>query len=161
MARWPDYVLRGAAVVILLLILVWVFGADDAPPTTFSASSAQEADPAERDLFASVSHPDAVWERVAFVLRRLGHIDDGAVTAVTQRRASLLAAGITGVRGSFAAGDPVDITDASGTVVARGLVNFDAAELPALLGRSSHELKRELGAGYEREVVHRDDLVVL
>ena len=32
---------------------------------------------------------------------------------------------------------------------------------PSLLGRSSHELKRELGAAYEREVVHRDDLVLL
>ena len=46
-------------------------------------------------------------------------------------------------------------------MVARGLVNYDAAELPDLLGRSTHELARELGAAYEREVVHRDDLVVL
>jgi glutamate 5-kinase len=45
--------------------------------------------------------------------------------------------------------------------VARGLVNFDAEEIPALIGRSSHELKRDLGAAYEREVVHRDDLVLL
>jgi glutamate 5-kinase len=45
--------------------------------------------------------------------------------------------------------------------VARGLVNYDAAELPSLLGRSTRELARELGAAYEREVVHRDDLVVL
>jgi glutamate 5-kinase len=88
-------------------------------------------------------------------------LDDGAVRAVTQRRSSLLAAGITGVVGSFQAGDPVDIAGADGVPVARGLVNFDAAELPGLLGRSSHDLKRELGAAYEREVVHRDDLVLL
>ena len=81
--------------------------------------------------------------------------------AVTQRRASLLAAGITGVLGTFEAGDPVDIAGADGVAVARGLVNFDSAELPALLGRSSNDLKRELGAAYEREVVHRDDLVLL
>ena len=48
-----------------------------------------------------------------------------------------------------------------GTTVARGLVNYDAAELPTLLGRSTRDLARELGAAYEREVVHRDDLVVL
>ena len=36
-----------------------------------------------------------------------------------------------------------------------------ATELPALLGRSSQDLKRELGAAYEREVIHRDDLAVL
>ena len=45
--------------------------------------------------------------------------------------------------------------------MARGLVNYDADELPALLGRSTHDLARELGASYEREVVHRDDLVLL
>jgi glutamate 5-kinase len=88
-------------------------------------------------------------------------LDAGAVRAVLERRASLLAAGITGCAGSFEAGDPVDLVTPEGRVVARGLVNFDAAEIPTLLGRSSHELKRELGAAYEREVVHRDDLVLL
>ena len=88
-------------------------------------------------------------------------LDDGAVLALTERRASLLAAGLTGVTGAFVAGDPVDLVGPDGCPVARGLVNFDADELPALLGRSSHDLKAELGAGYEREVVHRDDLVLL
>jgi glutamate 5-kinase len=46
-------------------------------------------------------------------------------------------------------------------VIGRGLVNFDAEELPALLGRSTRDLARELGPGYSRELVHRDDLVVL
>ncbi len=88
-------------------------------------------------------------------------LDAGAVRAVVERRASLLAAGITAVEGTFHAGEPVDIAAPDGTPVARGLVNFDAEELPQLLGRSSSDLKRELGAGYEREVVHRDDLVLL
>ena len=88
-------------------------------------------------------------------------IDDGAVRAVVQRRTSLLPAGIVSVEGSFVAGDPVDLTDTRGLVVARGLVNYDSDELPGLAGRSTHDLARELGAGYEREVVHRDDLVVL
>ena len=77
-------------------------------------------------------------------------LDEGAVRAVTQRRASLLAAGVTGVEGTFGAGDPVDIAGADGVAVARGLVNFDSKELPALLGRTG-----------EREVVHRDALVLL
>ena len=89
-------------------------------------------------------------------------LDDGAVKAVVERRKSLLPAGITAVDGSFAAGDPVDLVDAgSGAAVARGLVNYDAVELPALLGRSTPELAAALGPGYEREVVHRDDLVLL
>jgi glutamate 5-kinase len=88
-------------------------------------------------------------------------LDAGAVRAVTERRASLLPAGITEVSGSFSAGDPVDLLDPDGRAIARGLVNYDAAELPALLGRSTRELARELGASYEREVVHRDDLTLL
>jgi len=88
-------------------------------------------------------------------------LDDGAVAAVVDRRMSLLPAGVVAVEGAFTAGDPVDLTDPAGRVVARGLVNFDASELPALLGRSTRDLARELGSGYEREVVHRDDLVVV
>ncbi len=88
-------------------------------------------------------------------------LDAGAVTALTARRASLLAAGVTGVEGSFDAGDPVDLVGPDGLPVARGLVNFDAAEIPQLLGKSTSELTRTLGAAYEREVVHRDDLVIL
>jgi glutamate 5-kinase len=88
-------------------------------------------------------------------------LDAGAVRALVVRKASLLPAGITGVSGDFTAGDPVDLAGPDGAVVARGIVNYDSAELPTLLGRSTHELADELGAGYEREVVHRDDLVVL
>ncbi len=88
-------------------------------------------------------------------------LDPGAVSAVVVRRKSLLPAGIRRVSGDFTAGDPVDLLDQSGRVVARGLVNFDSTELPELLGRSTKELAAELGSAYEREVVHRDDLVVL
>jgi glutamate 5-kinase len=88
-------------------------------------------------------------------------LDPGAVTAVVDRRTSLLPAGITSIEGTFAAGDPVDLLDENGNTVARGLVNFDAQELPGLLGRSTRDLARELGPAYEREVVHRDDLVIL
>ena len=88
-------------------------------------------------------------------------LDDGAVRAVVERHSSLLPAGICAVEGGFSAGEPVELRDLTGRAIARGLVNFDAKEIPQLLGRSTHELARELGPAYEREVVHRDDLVVL
>ena len=66
---------------------------------------------------------------------------------------SLLAAGVTAVEGGFVAGDPVDLLDENGHAVARGLVNFDATELPGLLGRSTRDLAKEMGAAYSREVV--------
>jgi glutamate 5-kinase len=100
---------------------------------------------------------------LAHAARAVGRLmlDDGAVAAVVDRRMSLLPAGITKVDGRFSAGDPVDLVDARGIVVARGLVNYDAKELPALLGRSTGDLARELGAAYQREVIHRDDLVLI
>jgi len=113
---------------------------------------------------------EAVGSRTASRLLWLAHaarssgrltLDAGAVAAVVERRMSLLPAGVTRVEGRFSAGDAVDLAGPDGAVVARGLVNFDASELPALLGRSTRELARELGAAYEREVVHRDDLVLL
>lgn len=88
-------------------------------------------------------------------------LDPGAVKAVASGVASLLPAGITGLAGSFEAGDAVEITDEAGHVVARGLVNYSSQELPQMLGRSTHELARDLGSQFERAVVHVDDLVVV
>jgi glutamate 5-kinase len=101
------------------------------------------------------------WLAHATTPRGRLHLDEGAVAAVVDRRKSLLPAGITGVDGGFTAGDPVDLVDTAGRPVARGLVNYDAGELPPLLGRSTAELAAALGPSYEREVVHRDDLVLL
>jgi len=102
-----------------------------------------------------------LWLAHAATPRGTLRLDAGAVHAVVERRMSLLPAGVTGVEGGFVAGDPVDLVDETGHAVARGLVNFDATELPDLLGRSTRELARELGPAYEREIVHRDDLVLL
>ncbi|HEX6467493.1 MAG TPA: glutamate 5-kinase [Streptosporangiaceae bacterium] len=88
-------------------------------------------------------------------------LDQGAVEAVVRRRKSLLPAGVIGVEGDFVAGDPVDVCDDAGSVVARGLVNYDSGEIPELMGRSTRWLARELGPEYEREIIHRDDMVLI
>jgi len=102
-----------------------------------------------------------LWLAHAAAARGSLHLDQGAVEAVVTRRASLLPAGITGVDGTFEAGDPVDLRNENNEIVARGLVNYDAAEIPSLMGRSTRWLASRLGPEYEREVVHRDDLVIL
>jgi glutamate 5-kinase len=97
------------------------------------------------------------WLRHAADIHGRLDLDRGATRAILDRRRSLLAAGIRGVSGDFVAGDVVDLVDPDGTVVARGVVGFDATELPELIGRSSHELPPD----QRREVVHADDLVPL
>jgi len=102
-----------------------------------------------------------LWLAHATTPRGRLQLDDGAVRAVVERRTSLLPAGIVSIEGDFVAGDPVELIDENGHAIARGLVNYDAGELPALLGRSTHDLTAALGPAYHREVVHRDDLVLL
>ncbi len=97
------------------------------------------------------------WLRHASTPRGRLMLDAGAVSAVVERRTSLLPAGITAVDGDFGSGDAVELVGPDGAVVGRGLVGYDAADLPPLLGRKT----RDLPAEFRREIVHRDDLVLL
>jgi glutamate 5-kinase len=97
------------------------------------------------------------WLRYASRPRGRVLLDEGAVRAVRERHASLLAAGITGVTGDFLADDPVELVGPDGVVVARGLVAYDAREMPGLLGRKTGDLAPE----FRREVVHRDEMVLV
>jgi glutamate 5-kinase len=128
-----------------------------------SATTALAGDPVGTYFAAHGRRPATrlLWLKHAAVARGSLNLDQGAVEAVVKRHASLLPAGITGVEGAFDAGDPVNLRDENETVVARGLVNYDAAEIPGLMGRSTRWLASKLGPEYEREVVHRDDLVIL
>jgi len=88
-------------------------------------------------------------------------LDAGATTAIKERGTSLLAAGVHGLEGDFIAGDTVELLSPNREVIARGLVAFDSSEIPVMLGKSTKQLAAELGPEYERELVHRDDLVLL
>ena len=97
------------------------------------------------------------WLRYASRPRGRLLLDDGAVRAVRERGASLLAAGVIGVAGDFLADDPVELVGPDGVIVARGLVAYDARELPGLLGRKTSDLAPE----HRRELVHRDEMVLV
>ena len=81
-------------------------------------------------------------------------VDLGARKAVVEDKRSLLAVGVVDVKGAFASGDTVDVMVEGGDVFARGLVRYEAQELSDARGKPSAEL-----AG--REVIHRDQLVIL
>jgi glutamate 5-kinase len=128
--------------------------------TSTSQAAAALAGEQVGTLFAPMGRrPSArqFWLRYASRPRGRVLLDEGAVRAVRERHASLLAAGITGVSGDFLADDPVELVGPDGVVVARGLVAYDAREMPALLGRKTGDLPPE----YRREVVHRDEMVLV
>lgn len=89
-------------------------------------------------------------------------VDDGASAALRERGSSLLPVGVKEVRGSFEAGDVVNIRDVAGHLIGRGLVRYSSAELAQTMGRRSSEIAeipRVAGlAGVD--VVHRDEMIV-
>ena len=97
------------------------------------------------------------WVRYAAEATGSLTLDEGAVRAVVSQRRSLLAAGITAVSGRFYGGDVVELRGPDATVVARGVVAYDAAELTTMIGRSTSALPGEL----RRPAVHADDLVAV
>lgn len=88
-------------------------------------------------------------------------IDDGAVNAVIGKGSSLLAKGVTSVRGEFARGEVARITTQSGQLVARGISSYSSQDLANIAGKHSKDILSILGYDYGSEVIHRDDLVVI
>jgi len=97
------------------------------------------------------------WVRYAAESTGSLTLDEGAVRAILGQRRSLLPAGITAVSGKFFGGDVVELCRPDATVVARGVVAYDAAELATIMGRSTTDLPGDL----RRPAVHADDLVAV
>ncbi|SDO57675.1 glutamate 5-kinase [Klenkia soli] len=127
--------------------------------STAQAAAALAGEPVGTLFAAHGRRPSArqFWLRYASRPRGRVLLDAGAVAAVRERGASLLAAGVTGVTGEFLADDPVELVGPDGVVVARGLVSYDAREMPGLVGRSTGDLEPD----HRRPVVHRDEMVLV
>ena len=100
------------------------------------------------------------WLAGRLTVRGCITIDPGAVNALRQGK-SLLAAGATGIDGQFARGDVIEITDAEGAKIARGLSEYDAADAARIVGRRSDAHAALLGYAPRAALVHRDHLVLL
>src|SRR3954469_15111950 len=86
-------------------------------------------------------------------------VDAGAARALREGGTSLLPVGIVDVRGSFDAGDAVEIRDAGDATVGKGICNYSAAELRRVMGRKSAQVREVLPRATE-EAVHRDYFVL-
>ena len=88
------------------------------------------------------------------------YIDDGAAKALSIGK-SLLAAGITKVKGSFDKGANILIVDQSENQLARGLASFNSKEIDKIKGKQSKEIEKILGYLTKSEIIHKDDMVKL
>ncbi len=88
-------------------------------------------------------------------------LDDGAVKALLQDKKSLLPVGVVNVSGAFERGEVVSCLNSQGAEIARGLVNYNAAETSKILNTPSGMIESKLGYVDEPELIHRDNLVLL
>jgi glutamate 5-kinase len=88
-------------------------------------------------------------------------LDPGAVRALAREGKSLLPIGVIACEGQFDRGEVVGCCDPEGREIARGLVNYSAAETLRILRKPSSEIESILGYVDEPELIHRDNLVLL
>lgn len=88
-------------------------------------------------------------------------VNAGASRALREGGKSLLAVGVTGASGKFAAGDIVNVTGPDGATFARGVAAFAEDEIPRIAGKSTDELRALFPGRKHLEVIHRDNLVLL
>jgi len=88
---------------------------------------------------------------IAFGTKPKGKImvDDGAKSALINKK-SLLSVGISACEGNFDAGDIVSVRDKSNLEFARGEVGISSGELDDIKGKR-----------YHKEIIHRDNIVIL
>lgn len=85
-------------------------------------------------------------------------LDAGAVRALLNDGKSLLPIGVLACEGEFERGAVVGCLDEQGQEIARGLVNYSAAETRRILRRPSSDIEAILGYVDEPELIHRDNL---
>lgn len=86
-------------------------------------------------------------------------VDAGAERALLDEGRSLLPAGVTDVTGDFHPGDVVEVADAQGRTLGRGVVNYHSWQLKAVAGLSTDEVRKRVEVP-RIEVVHRDEWIV-
>lgn len=99
-----------------------------------------------------------LWLKYAKRARGRIVVDAGAARALRDGGTSLLPVGIVEVRGSFDAGDAVEVTH-DGETVGKGLTNYSAAELRRVRGMKSAQARAVLPRASD-EAIHRDYFVL-
>ena len=115
------------------------------------------------ELAAQTGHLTARKQWMADHLHTAGQVvlDAGAVQKLTGEGKSLLPIGVVEVKGEFGRGAVITCVNESGLPVARGLSNYTSAETRRIMRKPSSEIESILGFVEGRELVHRDNLVLV
>ena len=87
-------------------------------------------------------------------------LDAGAVNALKAGK-SLLPIGVVTAEGDFGRGAAVACIAPDGREIARGLSNYGSGEARLIARKSTAEIESLLGYVDEREIIHRDNLILL
>jgi len=87
-------------------------------------------------------------------------VDQGARIALVDRGSSLLPAGIIKTDGEFFAGDVIEIKEASGVSLGRGIVNYSSKELESMLGMKVEDLRSRGKNMHADEIIHRNNMIL-
>ncbi|MFT4998555.1 MAG: glutamate 5-kinase [Flavobacteriales bacterium] len=88
-------------------------------------------------------------------------LDDGAAHVLKGAGGSLLAVGVTEVKGQFDRGEIVLCVDSGGREIAKGIVNYSSIEAGKIAGKHSAQFEEILGYRDQDELIHRDNLVLI
>jgi glutamate 5-kinase len=135
--------------------------ADGREPKLLSRLAAGEAIGTELTADAMTLAARKQW--LADHVRLAGRLtlDGGAVRALVKEGKSLLPIGVTACSGAFERGEVVGCCDGEGREIARGLINYSAAETQRIMRHPSAEIEALLGYVDEPELIHRNNLVLL
>ena len=118
--------------------------------------------PARYTLFVAEKGASArkAWLAGGLTAKGTLTIDAGAANAL-RGGASLLAAGVRSISGQFERGDVLDIVGPDGTVIARGLAEYPAADAAAIVGLGRDAQAAALGYAPRSAMVHRSHMVLV
>lgn len=87
-------------------------------------------------------------------------IDAGARQALAERGSSLLPAGILEIKGDFYAGEAIEIMDADGILIGRGLSSYSSREVQPMLGLNRSQLGQRGLTTHGDAIIHRNDMIL-
>lgn len=88
-------------------------------------------------------------------------VDEGCISALKNKKVSILPKGILGVDGEFLKNSVVEICTPAKDVICKGITNYSSAEIHIIQGLDTQEAKQLLGYNGRNEVVHANNMVIL